>query len=87
MARGTAFYSTLVVVGEPEKSIQTDGNRVYRDLGHSFWIAEWEVGSPPRGRICVMEARTKNALAVMIIGAALVVLFLMYWALTHATKI
>jgi hypothetical protein len=34
-----------------------------------------------------MEARTKNALAVMISGAALTVLFLMYWALTHATKI
>jgi len=34
-----------------------------------------------------MEARTKNALAAMIIGAALIVLFLIYWALTHATKI
>jgi hypothetical protein len=61
------------------------GYRVNRDLGDYFWIAEWEVEA--RGRICAMEARTKNALAAMIIGAALIVLFLIYWALTHATKI
>jgi hypothetical protein len=58
---------------------------VNQDLGDYFWIAEWEV--EPCGRICAMEARTKSVLAVMIIGAGLIVLFLMYWALTHATKI
>jgi hypothetical protein len=34
-----------------------------------------------------MEARTKHILAVLIVGGTLIVMFLMYWAITHATAI
>jgi hypothetical protein len=34
-----------------------------------------------------MEARTKHVLAVLIVGGALIAVFLMYWAITHTTAI
>ena len=40
-----------------------------------------------RLRIAPMEARTRKVLAVLIVAVALIVLFLMYWAITHATLI